>query len=198
MNTIYIEETAYNYLRTWYEQNEKQCKYSQPYFTKCEIRTKTNKDLVAYITPIKDTTNFKYSVKYNKALIMKGAVISTPQGTNDYQIKITGIFPKENLPKEKIEVFAMTLIVSYIHANAFLWYGNFLDKDKREFIANGKNDKDKVIVFRPFKNKLYAASTGKHRSPNGVFEVRGHFRHYKKTNKVIWIDSFMKGTNDKD
>lgn len=80
----------------------------------------------------------------------------------------------------------------------YLWYGNFLDRDKREFSAVGKNQKgNKTIVFRPFQDQLYAASVGHHRSPEGVFQVRGHFRRYK-TGKVIWIDGFMKGVDKID
>lgn len=56
---------------------------------------------------------------------------------------------------------------------------------------------NKTIVFRPFQNQLYAASVGRHRSPEGVFQVRGHFRRYK-TGKVIWIDGFMKGVDKID
>ena len=95
------------------------------------------------------------------------------------------------MSQEQLDVM-MILVTSYIHTNAFLWYGNFLDRDKREFSAVGKNrNGNKTIVFRPFQNQLYAASVGHHRSPEGVFQVRGHFRRYK-TGKVIWIDGFMK------
>lgn len=101
------------------------------------------------------------------------------------------------MSQEQLNVMII-LITSYVHTNAFLWYGNFLDRDKREFSAVGKNQKgNKTIVFRPFQNQLYAASVGRHRSPEGVFQVRGHFRRYR-TGKVIWIDGYLKGVDKID
>lgn len=110
MNTIYIEESAYSYLREWAENDRLKCSLSEPFFKKCEIRK----------------------------------------------------------------------------------------KDNPEFSAVGTNQKgDKTIVFRPFQNQLYAASVGRHRSPEGVFQVRGHFRRYQ-TGKVIWIDGYLKGVDKID
>lgn len=65
----------------------------------------------------------------------------------------------------------------------------------KNLIAYGRNlEDDKIIVFRPYKEQLYAIPVGRHRSPDGVFEVRGHFRVYK-SGKVVWIDSYLKGVN---
>ena len=49
-----------------------------------------------------------------------------------------------------------------------------------------------TIAFRVFEGKTYAVSTSAHRSPEGIFSVRGHFRRYKD-GKVIWIDEYLKG-----
>lgn len=135
-------------------------------------------------------------MKINKKLFAKGEFFPTPEGPNDFQIHYK-IAEEAEMSQEQLNVM-MILITSYIHTNAFLWYGNFLDRDKREFSAVGKNQKgNKTIVFRPFQNQLYAASVGRHRSPEGVFPVRGHFRRYQ-TGKVIWIDGFMKGVDKID
>ena len=37
---------------------------------------------------------------------------------------------------------------------------------------------------------------GTHASPNGIFSVRGHYRHYK-SGKVVWIAEYKKGTGRK-
>nr|WP_296061492.1 hypothetical protein [uncultured Ruminococcus sp.] len=135
-------------------------------------------------------------MKINKKLFAKGEFFPTPEGVNDFQMHYK-LAEETATRQEQLDVM-MTLIISYIHTNAFLWYGNFLDRDKREFSAVGKNrNGNKTIVFRPFQNQLYAASVGRHRSPEGVFQVRGHFRRYK-TGKVIWIDGFMKGVDKID
>ena len=39
-------------------------------------------------------------------------------------------------------------------------------------------------------------SEGHHRSPQGVFGVRGHFRQYK-SGKRVWIEPYQKGTGNK-
>lgn len=138
----------------------------------------------------------RFSLKINKKLFAKGEFYPTPEGTNDFQMHYQ-LAEETETNQEQLNVI-MILITSYIHTNAFLWYGNYLDRDKREFSAVGTNrNGNKTIVFRPFQNQLYAASVGRHRSPEGVFQVRGHFRRYQ-TGKVIWIDGFMKGVDKID
>lgn len=194
MNTIYIEESAYSYLREWADKDRLKCSLAEPFFCKCEIRKKDNPECVLYVES--KGLQRKFSLKIYKKLFAKGEFFPTPEGTNDFQLHYK--LAKETTTRQEQLDVMMTLITSYIHTNAFLWYGNFLDRDKREFSAVGKNQKgNKTIVFRPFQNQLYAASVGHHRSPEGVFQVRGHFRRYK-TGKVIWIDGFMKGVDTID
>ena len=170
------------------------CSLAEPFFRKCEIRKKDNPECVLYVES--KGLQRKFSLKFNKKLFAKGEFFPTPEGANDFQMHYK-LAEETATRQEQLDVM-MTLITSYIHTNAFLWYGNFLDRDKREFSAVGKNrNGNKTIVFRPFQNQLYAASVGHHRSPEGVFQVRGHFRRYQ-TGKVIWIDGFMKGVDKVD
>lgn len=84
----------------------------------------------------------------------------------------------------------------FLLSNAFLMYGNVINN--KEIVAMGRNSgEDKIIVFRPFKGELYAVPTSYHRSPEGIFPVRGHFRQYK-SGKVVWIDSYMKGADKEE
>ncbi len=191
MNTICIEESAYSYLREWADKDRMKYSLAEPFFRKCEIRKKDNPEFVLYVES--KGLQRKFSLKINKKLFAKGEFFPTPEGTNDFQIHYK--IAEETVPSQEQLNVMMVLIISYVHTNAFLWYGNFLDRDKREFSAVGKNQKsNKTIVFKPFRNQLYAASVGHHRSPEGVFQVRGHFRRYK-TGKVIWIDGFLKGVD---
>lgn len=194
MNTIYIEESAYSYLREWADKDKLKCSLAEPFFSKCEIRKKDNPEFVLYVES--KGLERKFSLKINKKLFAKGEFHPTPEGPNNFQMHYQ-LAEETETSQEQLNVM-MILITSYVHTNAFLWYGNFLDRDKREFSAVGKNQKgNKTIVFRPFQNQLYAASVGRHRSPEGVFQVRGHFRRYQ-TGKVIWIDGFMKGVDKID
>lgn len=193
MNTIFIEESAYSYLREWADKDRLKYSLAEPFFRKCEIRKKDNPEFVLYVES--KGLQRKFSLKFNKKLLVKGEFFPTPEGPNDFQIhyKLT-----EEAEMSQEHNVMMTLITSYVHTNAFLWYGNFLDRDKREFSAVGTSrNGNKAIVFRPFRNQLYAASVGRHRSPEGVFQVRGHFRRYQ-TGKVIWIDGYLKGVDKID
>lgn len=194
MNTIYIEESAYFYLREWADKDRLKYSLAEPFFRKCEIRKKDNPECVLYVES--KELKRKFSLKFNKKLFAKGEFFPTPEGVNDFQMHYK-LAEEAEMSQEQLNLM-MILITSYVHTNAFLWYGNFLDRDKREFSAVGTNrNGNKTIVFRPFQNQLYAASVGHHRSPEGVFQVRGHFRRYQ-TGKVIWIDGFMKGVDKID
>lgn len=194
MNTTYIEESSYSYLREWADKDRLKCSLAEPFFRKCEIRKKDNPECVLYVES--KGLKRKFSLKFNKKLFAKGEFFPTPEGVNDFQMHYK-LAEEAEMSQEQLNLM-MILITSYVHTNAFLWYGNFLDRDKREFSAVGTNrNGNKTIVFRPFQNQLYAASVGHHRSPEGVFQVRGHFRRYQ-TGKVIWIDGFMKGVDKID
>ncbi len=51
------------------------------------------------------------------------------------------------------------------------------------------------IVHRTAKG-VTVGRKGSHASPNGIFTVRGHWRHYQNGN-VIWISEYKKGTGEK-
>ena len=69
MNTIYIEESAYSYLREWAEKDRLKCSLAEPFFRKCEIRKKDNPECVLYV----ESKGFerKFSLKINKKLFAK-------------------------------------------------------------------------------------------------------------------------------
>lgn len=103
--------------------------------------------------------------------------------------------PRKEINEEVITAFLKEVVYDVLTANAFLTYGNVFEE---KFVKlNSRNDgHDKVIIFREMDGELYAAEARSHKSPEGVFSVRGHFRKYK-SGKVIWIDEFLKGV-DKD
>ena len=197
MNKIYIDEVAYNQLRLWADKNKNIVKTAKPYFNKFAIYFKYKK--IANIVFIAEKTKlgYKYSLldetSSSGKQIAKGNIFVDYIGNNDFNLTVS----INNMPEwlhsdiiDDIKRYATALI----HANAFLWYGNIADN--KELVAQGRNDKhNKVIVFKKFNDSLYAVPTSYHRSPEGVFEVRGHFRHYKESGKVIWIDSYLKGVD---
>lgn len=62
--------------------------------------------------------------------------------------------------------------------------------------TEAKPRKRTTYILRSINGSLLAMPKGSHASPSGVFTVRGHYRHYK-SGKVVWIDSYRKGTGKK-
>lgn len=192
---LFIDLESDNYLREWAAENKRYVQGCPPLASDFElVFEKTT--LRLYLK--KRRFGFHFSFK-NEALIAKGKIKSTPAGVNDYLISFELCDDVEQLPinkKEKIIVMMRGYIATFIHANAFLMYGNILNE--KEYIAAGRNEGGiKVITFRKYKEKIYAVHTSSRKSPEGVYSVRGHFRYYK-SGKVIWIDEYMKGTEKYD
>lgn len=101
-----------------------------------------------------------------------------------------------NDPNQYQELRALLQQVTFnaLSVNALLLVGNLVEPSDRVVKADSVEYRggDRTFVFRPYKDTCYAVSSGSHRSPDGVFPVRGHFRQYKD-GKIIWIDSFFKG-----
>lgn len=135
----------------------------------------------------------KISLKKDKELIIVTKVIPDDiEKEHDFKILISVKNEQvkqagEQVVGELMKEFASDILT----ANAFLTYGNVFEE---KFLKlNSRNDgQDKVIVFRELNGEVYAAEARSHKSPEGVFSVRGHFRRYQ-SGKVIWIDEYLKG-----
>lgn len=88
------------------------------------------------------------------------------------------------------------VMLNAISINALLLFGNLIEPSERRVSAGSVSydGGDRTFVFKPYKDTCYAVAAGSHRSPEGVFPVRGHFRRYKD-GKVVWIESYFKGTD---
>ena len=193
MIKYHLDEEAYNYLEEWAESNKTRVKYCPAYSRKSEIC------LAGYPPEFKFIVGEKsYGVKFqlldDEGLAVKGKMTHLPDSTSDFDL----IFDLRNNIKDKpvADEYIKAMQVyctSYVHCNCFMWYGNIAESKK--YVAAGRNAEngDKIISFRKFKDSVYAVPVGHHRSPEGIFSVRGHFRTYQ-SGKVIWIDEFLKGT----
>lgn len=207
MYKIFLDKDSYNYLKRWSEEYKRYVLDCPAVANNFQVicRGEGHQDSLMYVQRKK--YGYKYNFKTNNELIAKGKITRKPNGTNNFNITVD--IPdnlirqyyysdleqniKDKALNETIPYMVNLYCNAFIMANAFLMYGNVIDE--KNIIAVGKNENsNKVIVFRPFQEKLYAVPVGHHRSPEGVFEVRGHFRHYKKTNKIVWIDGYLKGT----
>lgn len=103
-----------------------------------------------------------------------------------------------------------SIMTVYASTMALLAYGNEITKpakqvdrkptDNKHKPAKKKSKKSKssgiTYVLRRDSKTAAIMPHGKHRSPQGTFNVRGHFRHYKD-GKVVWIEEYSKGRGDK-
>lgn len=190
MIKYFLDQEAYEYLCEWAEQRLQAVQYCPAYDKKSVVRLFGNDDFTAYF----DSTRygFKYSIKLaDRGMICKGKILHLPDSESDFDLQFEF---SDKVKLDEYDALAHIMQVyctAFVHANCFMWYGNVTEE--REYKADGKNDSDtKIITFRKYKDDIYAVPVGHHRSPEGVFSVRGHFRCYK-SGKVIWIDSYLKG-----
>lgn len=68
--------------------------------------------------------------------------------------------------------------------------------------SNGKSSAarqrkaEATYILRRSNGRVGVRQQGSHASPNGVFTVRGHWRHYK-SGKEVWIAEYRKGCGKK-
>lgn len=202
MDIIHVDQKAYDLLVKWETENDLFVKsvapYNRCYFDKVALDfgkypdEESGRLLVAYFEKKNDFVKFR--IKYDKKQITKGDVKATPEGENDYGINFTVSDEMEQeIEHNDLEFVIKVVVTSYIAANALLLYGNLVDGTSTTVRAKS-DENDKHYFIKEYDNKLYAVSSHTHRSPEGVFSVRGHFRKYKKSGKVIWIDEYLKGT----
>ena len=197
MNIIHIDSGSYELLTVWKAENCELIKavspYSHYFFDRVQLdfgiypNKESGKLLVAFFEKHQDFLKFR--IKFDKMQIVKGKIEATPNGANDYGINYNLCNGVENSAEVK-ELIKM-VVESYISVNALLIYGNLVDSSSTAVRAKSE-DNDKHYFIKQFQEKLYAVSSHSHRSPEGVFSVRGHFRKYK-SGKVIWIEEFLKG-----
>lgn len=190
---IFIDLEADNYLREWTAENKRYALDCPSLASDYELHFEKDKN-VLFIH--RRRYGYNFSFKKAEKLIAKGKLERTPKGENDFGISF-GLAPEieSNGKAEPVVILLKGYLGTFLNANAYLMYGNILGE--KEYVAAGRNEGGtKVITFRKHKDTVYAIHTTAHRSPEGVFSVRGHFRHYK-SGKVVWIDEYIKGV-DKD
>lgn len=188
-NRIFLDVDSYAALNEWSCQNVNQVLIDDFFFKRCELIFQES-DAVAFVE-VKRNKDIRINIKMNKTQVAKLKVIRTPDGENHYRIDYN--LCNDMLSNEQMQPIIQMIANAFFMVNGFLFFGNTLEN--REIKAVGRNDgEDKVIVFRKYKEQFYAIPVRAHKSPEGVFSVRGHIRHYKN-GKNIWINSYFKGVD---
>lgn len=200
MIKYFLDEEAYMFLNEWSELFRTQTKWCPYYDRDSEVYLMGEgyDSLIGYFTA--KSYGYKFNIvlkedfpEIRKGQIAKGKITHKENSESDFDL-IFDIRDKDDEKLKDVEIKLLQVFcTAFVEANCFMWYGNYVENKK--YIAKGQNEgDDKVITFRKYKESIYAVPVGHHRSPEGVFKVRGHFRRYKN-GKVIWIDEFLKGTD---
>lgn len=147
------------------------------------------KDVEAYVKI--GNNKIKIELKADKTQLFKFYIVPVDEEKLEFDI----VYQDDIIVNDNIRETAEIVSRIFIITNMFMLYGNIVDYDDRKL--SGQKQKGN-IVFRPFKGTIYAVNIGDRvrKSPEGIFEVRGHLRHYK-SGKLVWIEPFLKGV-DKD
>lgn len=196
MDIIHIDVASYDKLMNWQEENRELVKaiapYNKYYFRRAEV-VFTDSNIVGYFDFKRDLLRLR--IKRNKKQIANCHIVPTPDDfDNDYGIYFDLMVNDESLPYDDACKVIQVVANTYIAYNALLIYGNLVDGSSITPRARTEGG-DKHYFLKEYDNKIYAVSSHAHRSPEGIFSVRGHFRKYK-SGKVIWIDEYLKGTDE--
>ena len=189
MNIIHIDETAHPLIEKWNVENKELqkdfVKNQKFYFNHCLIDF--GDDIECHYT-VKNN-RVKWNCKEAKKQILKGDISVSKSGVNDFDVHYQ--ICDENLSFEFAEKLAETVSNHYVVVNNIFFFGNVVDNNNMKIKGRSVNG-DKHYFIREYNGTLYAVNSRCHRSPEGVFGVRGHFRKYK-SGKIIWIDEYLKG-----
>ena len=195
---IFIDSEASLFLEEWGKTNKRFVIGCPPLSKKFEIIFCLGKKQDYILYAEYTLYGYKYRIKETDGkTLVKGKIFEDENGASDYKLEIDISDALTDFPKliNHINEVVSGICNSFLLIVAYLMYGNILGE--KEYIAAGRNEGGtKVITFRKHNETVYAIHTTAHRSPEGVFSVRGHFRHYK-SGKIIWIDEYLKGV-DKD
>lgn len=196
MDIIHIDAASYDKLMNWQEENRELVKaiapYNKYYFRRAEV-VFTDSNIVGYFDFKRDLLRLR--IKRNKKQIANCHIVPTPDDfDNDYGIYFDLMVNDESLPYDDACKVIQVVANTYIAYNALLIYGNLVDGSSITPRARTEGG-DKHYFLKEYDNKIYAVSSHAHRSPEGIFSVRCHFRKYK-SGKVIWIDEYLKGTDE--
>lgn len=183
---VFVDPKIHNIIQNWDVEHadlEKRIAAAPILVMHKDMQINFNNHYVAYYKKKKDC--IKFTIKeYSGEQIVKGKIVTTPEGERDYNILYDFDERHNNTLKKNFEsVTQLVKMVAYewVVVNNLFIYGNIVEG------GGGEN-----YSIREYDDKIYLIEGGSHRSPNGIFSVRGHFRKYKN-GKIIWIDEYLKG-----
>lgn len=153
------------------------------------------------LTCVRDGDIIKINVSLNERPFGKLIAHTLPSGYYKVDDKTT-----KNLNMDEIQ----SIMTTYASTMALLAYGNEITRPAKQISRRTETNNPNSNKKKPKKSKSSGITYvlrrdsktaaimphGKHRSLQGTFNVRGHFRHYKD-GKVVWIEEYSKGCGAK-
>lgn len=126
-------------------------------------------------------------------------------GNAEFEIGVGNVLKKKKGRYRVNEEGFQSVLTVYCSLMALMAYGTSgmtreMEADRTRKPSGGslakKPRKRVTYILKSVNGGLAAVPTGSHSSPNGAFNVRGHYRHYK-SGKVVWIEEYTKGAGKK-
>lgn len=196
MNRFVVDEAAYELLERWRLDNQSLIRQSIEeevwFFEKFEISYNFD-NFAAKAYCERHNRYFEIKLYNDHGRIVTAKIEPSDAPGEDIRMEISQRQPYE---REEVWPIIQNMVLNALTINALLIFGNLVEPSERSVTARTVNyGKDRTFVFKLYKDRCYAVAAGSHRSPEGVFPVRGHFRRYKD-GKVVWIESYFKGMTD--
>ena len=198
MDKILYTKEDVEFLLGWRDKHKEQVREYPCPLKAIKIISKANTSLC---TCIRDGNTIKVTVTLGGKPF--GKIFAELVGSGMYRVnekKTSKIFNTEMI---------QSIMTVYASTMALLAYGGGTTKPSKQTDRkpnggksqpNKKHNKSKpngvTYVLRRDSTTAAILPHGKHRSPQGTFNVRGHFRHYKD-GKVVWISEYSKGYGEK-
>ncbi len=164
-----------------------------------------HKDLVRIAPPALNAIEIQFG-KLSWKAIAKGDMVTFhvyDDGKKMGKLEFERMFLFMSLKKNKSKLpsdVVQSLLTAYCSLMAYMTYAHenvdrVPRKDKHSSVGIVRKPSISYTYILHHKSENKPAG-GHHRSPQGIFSVRGHFRQYK-SGKRVWIEPYQKGTGNK-
>lgn len=193
MNKIILHDADVNFILRWRDEHKELVREGLSPLSEVKL---IFQDVSITVTAIRRDAALTFSVTKNGK--SQGKLLWMVLSSGNYML----VENKSKLSEENIQ----SVLTIYASTMALLVYGkSTVEQETRELVGVAKETpsvsrraarhKAKMsdnIVYILSSPNAQGGKGGHHKSPEGVFSVRGHYRHYK-SGKVVWIAEYSKG-----
>lgn len=191
MNKIVFKNADVNWLLTWRDEHKEEVRTAPAPVKSIQMEFPEVKKIIKCI---RDGKRLRLALNEN----------GFSKGHCDMELALNGwrLLKQKGLQQDQIQ----TMLTVYSSLMALMVYGapqersaTTLPKKKRTCGKTPKHSstaKGITYILRRSNAECSVVMKGLHRSPSGVFSVRGHYRHYKN-GKVVWVNEYKKGEGNK-